>query len=241
MSQRNVRVGLALGLVMAPLALLTGACSRSEEKPYLTQFFRAAKARDNATLAMMSAVEFDTREKGEVTSFDITSVGEEKRTPLDFKALIDAERKAIADEADFRKRKLEYQNANLPALETIVKMERDPSSKFTPAQQKMKSEWDKWREDTTAFQKATTAAKNAVTAQTGPAEASLTQPGQPPFAPDKFQGELLTKEVTLNAKIRMPDGQESTKTLVVTIQRVTGTMDGTARTGRSIITKIQGL
>jgi hypothetical protein len=240
MSQRTVRAALAIGLVIAPLAFLAAACSRPDEQRYLTQFFRAARARDNATLAMMSAVEFDPREQGEVVDFDITTVGEEQRTPLDFRSLIDAERKAVTDEAEFRKRKLEYQNANLPALEVIVKMERDPKSKFTPAQQKMKAEWDKWREDTTTFQKATTAARNAVSAQTGPAEASLTQPGQPPFVPDKFQGTLISKDVTLSARVRMPDGQESTKTLVVTIQRVEGTMDGAARTGRPIITRIQG-
>jgi hypothetical protein len=240
MSERRVRAALAIGLVIAPLTLMAAACSRPEEQRYLTQFFRAAKARDNATLAMMSAVEFDPREQGEVVDFDITSVGEEKRTPLDFKALIDAARKAEADEAEFRKRKLEYQNANLPALETIVKMEREPNPKFTPAQAKMKAEWDKWRADTTMFQKATTAARAAVAAQTGPAEASLTQPGQPAFAADKFQGELVSKDVTLNARVRTPDGQESSKTLVVTIQRVTGTMDGAARTGRPIITNIQG-
>ena len=32
----------------------------------LNQFFRAARARDNATLAMMSAVTFDPREQGAV-------------------------------------------------------------------------------------------------------------------------------------------------------------------------------
>ena len=45
----------------------------------------------------MSAVEFDPREQGEVTDFEITNVCEERRTPLDFKTLIDAERKAAAD------------------------------------------------------------------------------------------------------------------------------------------------
>jgi hypothetical protein len=235
-----IRASLAIALVIAPLALLVAACSRPQEQQYLNQFFRAARARDNSTLAMMSAVEFDPREQGEVVDFEITNVTEDRRTPLDFKTLIDAERKAVADEADFRKRKLEYQNANLPALEVIVKMERDPNAKFTPAQQTMKAEWDKWRADTTTFQKATAAAKAAVTASTGPAEASLTQPGQPPFSAEKFQGDLVSKDVTLNAQVRMPDGQTANKALVVTIQRVEGTLDGAKRQGRPIITRIQG-
>ena len=43
---------------------------------------------------MMSAVEFDPREQGEVTDFEITNVSEERRTPLDFKALLAARQKA---------------------------------------------------------------------------------------------------------------------------------------------------
>jgi hypothetical protein len=189
---------------------------------------------------MMSAVEFHPLKQGEVSDFDITNVSEERRQPLDFKSLIDAERKATSDEAEFRKRKLEYQNANLAALETIVKMERDPAAKFTPAQQAMKAEWDKWRADTTAHQKATAAAKAAIKAQTGPAESSLSQPGQPEFAADKFQGELISKDVTLDAQVKTPDGQTTQKTLVVTIQRVEGSLDGQRRVGKPVIARIQG-
>ena len=50
--------------------------------------------------------------------------------------------------------------------------------------------------------------------------------------PDKFQGELMSKDVTLNAQVKMPDGQTAQKTLVVTIQRVAGTLDGQQREGR---------
>ena len=239
MSLSKVRASLAIALILAPVALLAAACSRRAEQQFLNQFFRASRARDNATLAMMSAVDFDPREQGEVTGFEITNVTEERRTPLDFQTLVAAERKAVADEADFRKRKLEYQNANLPTLEEVVKLERDPKAKMTAAQQKVKAEWDKWREDTNTYQKATASARAAVKGQIGPAEASLTQPGQPAFAPDKFQGELISKDVTINAQVSQ-NGQVTPKTYVITIQRVAGTMDGATREGRPIITRIQG-
>ena len=45
----------------------------------------------------------------------------------------------------------------------------------------------------------------------------------------KFKGELVSKDVTLNAEVKMPDGQTAQKTLVVTIQRVEGTLDGAQR------------
>ena len=239
MSLAKVRATTAVALCMAPLVLLAAACSRPAEQQFLNQFFRASRARDNATLAMMSAVDFNPREHGEVTAFEITNVSDDRRTPLDFQALVAAERKAVADEAEFRKRKLEYQNANLPVLEQVVKLERDPKAKMTPEQQKIKAEWDKWREDTNTYQKATTAARAAIKGQVGPAEASLTQPGQPPFAADKFQGELISKDVTINAQVSQ-NGQVSPKTYVVTIQRVVGTQDGATREGRPIITRIQG-
>ena len=51
---------------------------------------------------MMSAVAFDPRNRARSTDFEITNVSEERRTPLDFKALLDAERKAVADEDEFK-------------------------------------------------------------------------------------------------------------------------------------------
>jgi hypothetical protein len=240
MASRRIRATLAIALLIAPLLLLAAACARPDEQQFLTQFFRAARGRDNTTLAMMSAVEFDPREQGSVEDFEITQVSEERRTPLDFKSLVEAERRATEADAEFRKRKIEYQDANLPALETIVKLERDPNAKMTPAQLKMKAEWDKWRADTTMHQKAIAAAKTAFSNATGPAEASLTQPGQPPFDAAQFEGDLVSKDVTLSAEVRSPDGQTSPKTLVITMQRVSGTMAGQQREGRWIITRIQG-
>jgi hypothetical protein len=241
MPSRKLSVAVATALVLAPLVLVAAACSRSQEQAFLNQFFRAARARDNASVAMMSAVEFDPRVQGEVTDFEITSISDERRSPLDYKTLLAAEQKAVADQMEFRKKKIEYQNANMKSLEEIVQMERDPAAKFNAAQAKMKAEWDKWRADTTMHEKTVSAAKAAIRAQTGPAEASLAQPGQPPFAVDKFQGELVSKDVTLNADIRMPDGQTTQKQLVVTIQRVEGTQDGTQRTGKPVIARIQGV
>jgi hypothetical protein len=238
--QSRVRAIMAVMLVIAPLAVLAVACSSAPaEQQLLNQFFRASRTRDNETLARMSAVEFDPREQGEVTGFEITNVGEERRTPLDFKSLISAQQKAAEEEADYRRRRLEFESANRPALEAIAKMERDPAAKFTSTQQTLKAEWDKWRQGALAINKATSAARAALNNASGPAEASLAQPGQSAFAADKFQGELVSKDVTVNAEVRK-DGQTSNKTLVITIQRVEGTLDGQQRTGRPIIARIQG-
>ena len=96
MAPTRVRASLAALVALAPLALLAAACSRPPEQQFLAQYFRAARARDNTSLAMMSAVVLDPREQGEVTDFEITNVSDERRTPLDFKALFAAEQKAIS-------------------------------------------------------------------------------------------------------------------------------------------------
>ena len=232
---------LALVVALAPLALMVAACSRPPEHQFLTQFFRAAKARDNATTARMAAVQFDPREQGTVDSFSITTIGEESRAPLSFKALLEAERKARTDEAEFLKTKIEYQNANIKAIEEVLKLERDPSAKLTPAQAKVKAEWDTWREQINAYQRAVSAARAAVVLATGPAEGSLIQPGQPPLDPATFEGETITKDVVVAAKMKTPDGAPVDKVLTVTMTRVSGTLAGAKREGRSIITKIAGI
>ncbi len=241
MSRFKFRPLLRFMAAVLPLALVTTACSRPPEQTQLSQFFRAARARDNTTLAMMSAVELDPREQGTVESFDITSVSPETRRPLGLKALLEAEAKARADEAEFAARKMEYQNANLRAIEQVVKLEREPTAKMSAAQQAVKAAWDTWREESSTYTRAVSDARIAVTAGVGPAQASLAQPGQPPFEAATFEGDLVTKDVALTASMKSPQGEASTKNLTVSMARVAGTQNGVAREGRWIITRISGL
>jgi len=240
MVRSRVAPTLLIALLVAPLVLLAAACSRHPEQQFLTQFFRAARARDNTTLGMMSAVTFDPRERGTVSDFEITTVTPEERTPLDLKSYVDAARKAREAELEFSKRKKVYQDANLTQIEQLIKVERDPSAKMTPALEKLKPEWDKWRAETATFAKATAEARSALAAATGPAEASLTQPGQAALDPEKFQGEMVSKTVTVNAQVQTPDGQTSPKTLAITMRRVVGKLGDDAREGRWVITQITG-
>jgi hypothetical protein len=224
-------------LLLVPATLLVVSCSRPPEQQFLTQFFRAAKARDNTTVGRMSAVTIDPRVQGSVEDFSIESIGEETRTPLTFKPLFEAEQKAKDEENAFLKTKIEYQTANIKAIEEVLKIEAMPEPKFNPAQQKTKAEWDKWREGISAHARATSAATAAIKRSTGVAEASLTQPGQAALDPKTFEGETIRKDVTVKATVKSPEGANSEKTLVVTIERVAGG----GREGRPLITKITGL
>src|SRR6188508_718161 len=108
---------LAAALLLVPATMLVVGCSKPPEQQFLTQFFRAAKARDNTTVGRMSAVEIDPRTQGSVEDFEITSIGEETRTPLTFAPLLEAETKARETEQAFLKTKIEYQNANIKVIE----------------------------------------------------------------------------------------------------------------------------
>ena len=227
----------AAALLLVPEMLFVVSCSRPPEQQFLTQFFRAARGRDNTTVGRMSAVEIDPRSQGAVEDFEITNIGPETRTPLSFKPLFEAEARAREEEKAFLKTKIEYQTANIKAIEEVLKLEAQPGAKFTPAQQKVKGEWDKWRAEIAAHAKASNSASLAIKQATGLAEASLTQPGQPPLDPRTFEGETISKDVTVNAEVRTPDGQTTNKTLTVTMSRVSGG----GREGRPIITKITGL
>ena len=228
---------IAAAALLVPAILFEISCSRPPEQQFLTQFFRAARGRDNTTVGRMSAVEIDPRTQGAVQDFDIVSIGDERRETLTFKPLFEAETRARETEKEFLKTKIEYQNANIKQIEEVLKLEAQPDAKFTPAQQKVKAEWDKWRADIAAHAKATNSAALAIKAATGLAEASLTQPGQPALDPKTFEGETITKDVVVDAEVRTPDGQTSRKQLTVTIARVAGG----GREGRPIITKISGL
>lgn len=227
----------AAALLLVPATLVVISCSRPPEQQFLTQFFRAARGRDNTTVGRMSAVEIDPRTQGSIDDFEITSIGAERREPLTFKPLFEAEARARETEKAFLATKIDYQTKNIKAIEEVLKLEAQPGAKFTPAQQTVKAEWDKWREGIAAHARGTASATSAIKASTGLAEASLTQPGQPPLDPKTFEGETISKDVVVDADVKTPDGQTTKKTLTITIARVAGG----GREGRPIITKIAGL
>ena len=228
---------VAAALLIIPSVLFVIGCSRPPEQQFLSQFFRAARARDNTTVGRMSAIELDPRTQGSVEDFSIESMTPESRAPLSFKPLFEAEAKAAEEERAFLKTKIDYQTAHIKEIEEVLKLEANPSTKFTPAQQTVKNEWDKWREGIAEHARTTAGATAAIKRATGVAEASLTQPGQPALNAKAFEGETIRKDVTVKADFKSPDGQASQKTLVITIERVAGG----GREGRPIITKISGL
>ena len=116
---------VAAALLIIPSTAFAISCSRPPEQQFLTQFFRASRGRDNTTVGRMSAVELDPRTQGSVDDFSIENIGPEQRSPLTFKPLFEAEQKAIEEEKAFLKTKIDYQTANIKAIEEVLKLEAE--------------------------------------------------------------------------------------------------------------------
>jgi hypothetical protein len=233
---------ITLVTLFGGLALMTAACSmgRSPEEQVLTNFFRAARVRDNATLANISAVSFDARTDGTVQDFEVANVGEEQRRTLQIQQLAEEAERAKQEDADFAKKKKEYQDANLEAIERVVKLERSGGT-VRGKDAEVQAAWTKWRDEQSQYQKRLSEARQRHANERALAINSLTAPGQSDVDVSNMNVELVTKQVTVNAEVQEPNGGATTnKTLVFTMQKAmaTGGPEGDMD-GRWIITAIR--
>ena len=240
MERSRVRSFVLLASAIGGFALMAAACGSSgPEKQILTNFFRAARVRDNTTLANISAVSFDARTIGTVQDFEITKTGEEQRRTLQIKQLIDEEAQAKQADDEFAKKKREYQDANLEAIERVIKAERS-NQKLSGKDAEVQAAWTKWRDEQAQSSKRLAEARAKASNERSQATASLTAPGRPDVDVTAMSVELITKHVTVNAQVRDPNGQTAPRTFVFTLQRAIGKgADGQEREGRWIITGIR--
>ena len=231
---------ITLVTLVGGFALLTAACSlgRAPEEQVLTNFFRASRVRDNATLANISAVSLDARTDGVVQDFEVVSIGEEQRRTLQIKQLAEEEEKAKQEDAEFAKKKKEYQDANLEAIERVVKLERSGGT-ARGKDAEVQTTWSKWRDEQSQYQKRLSEARSKHANERALAVNSLTAPGQSDVDVSGMNVELITKQVTVNAEVRDPSGNTSNKTYVFTLQKAVATGGPEERDGRWIITAIR--
>ena len=231
--KRTLRFLLAPTLVLVSLFLVS--CGGAEEQPILQKFFVASKLRDNVTLGNFSLTSFDPNTDGQVQTFSITAVTPEQVKTLEFKQRAAAVKEAADADAAFTKKKKEYQDANTEAIDRILKAE-SKSARVTGKDAAIQQEWNKWREETATTSKALSAARKALNAGRGVVELSAMDP-RAPIDVTAMDGELASKEVTVDAKVKLPDGQTVNKTIVFTMQQARmKKADGTTLVGRWIIT-----
>jgi len=220
MSRRREPLGILLAPVFVAAAILAGACSGPPEEGTLQRFFRASQARDNATLMNFAVVGFEPKTDGTISDFDIVSVSEERSEPLRIKELAAAYEEVQAAERKFNDEKLVYQNANVPAINRVLKAEFEKKP-VTGKDVVVEAEWNKWRTETQQWAKKVSDAQARLANARPVPEVSLSSL-PPEQVPDltKAEGETFSKDVTINATVRLPDGKTVPKTLVITMQRV---------------------
>lgn len=219
------------------IVLLAAACSGGAEQAIVTQFFTASRLRDNTSLDNIATVVFDPQTQGTVSSLSIQSIGPEERKPLPLKSLAQAQESARAEDAAFTRRKDEYQNANLDAIQRVIKAERS-QGKVGGKDVVVQATWTKLREESATMSKKVSDARRALRAETQLADLSVNAGGRTPIDVTKYDGETASKEVVVVAPVRLPSGETTKKTLVLTLQRAMLKGDKEIA-GRWIVTRIQ--
>ncbi len=230
--------------VLASTALMVAALSacsspNASEENLVRQFFRASGLRDNMTLANFAIVSFDPKTEGNVTDFDVTAVSPEKTEPLRVIELSKTLTEAEAANKAFNEKKKTYQDANMEAIDRVLKAE-SAGRKLTGRDAQVQAEWTKWRDDTGAEAKKVSSARNALSNARPIAELSL-MPNAGSAAPaiEEMDGTLVSKDITVAATVRGADGASSQKNFVVTTMRAVVKGPSGERQGRWIITGIK--
>jgi hypothetical protein len=236
----SLRVVIAPALILAIVAMI-GCSGSGEESTTLRKYFNASKMGDNMTLANIATVGFDPKTDGQVQSFSVVSSTPDQVTPLTLKQHA-ADLKAAQDaESEFGKKKKEYQDANSDAIDRILKLEQG-NKPVKGKDAEIQTAWNKWREETKTYAAKVTEARKALNVDRPVVEISVQDQRNPLIVTD-YEGSLSTKDVTIDAKVKMPDNTVVSKQLVVTIERATLKnvvgKDGKAAdyVGRWVITK----
>lgn len=237
---KSLRILIAPALILAIVAMI-GCGGGGEEKTVLMKYFNASKMRDNLTLANIATVGFDPDTQGQVQSFSVVSSAPEQSVPLGLKTH-QAELKAAQDaDAEFSKKKKDYQDANTEAIDRILKAEA-ANKPLKGKDADIQKEWTKWRDETKEYATKVTEARKALNVDRPVVEISIQDPRNPVVVTD-YEGEITTKDVTIDAKVKGKDGATAEKQFVVTLKRATlkGVVgkDGKAAdlVGRWVITK----
>jgi hypothetical protein len=224
----------SLALTLAAATLI--GCSSTPEQPLLQQFFAASRLRDNTTLAGFAAASFEPGTDGIVTTFTITSVGAEQRTPLALKSLAKAAEDAKAADAEFTRRKDAYQTENLDAIKRVIAAER-AKRKIPPKDAAVQAAWSRFLEEGAGVARKVSETKRKLASETVVVDMSINN-GPTHVDVTRYDGELVSKDVSIAAPVRLPSGQTAQRNYRVTLQRAVLSGDRPIA-GRWIITGIR--
>ena len=207
------------------------------EQNILTQFFRAARVRDNTTVSDMSAVNFDPRADGSIQQFKIDSIGQQQHRALQVKQFTDEQEKVRADQVEFTKKMRDFYQSNSVAIDRATKTKATGKS-VTGKDAELLTEWTKWDTDSRDMERKLSQARQKVTQEKSLATASLSAPGREVDVTG-MDVDMITEPVNITAQVTSPDGKTESKPLVVTLQRASGKKDGQMTEGKWIIMAIE--
>ena len=226
-------------VIFSCVLLAAMACgSTPVEQQLLTQFFRAARVRDNTTLASMSAVSFDPRTEGTVENFKIDSIGEPQRRKLQVQELTAEQDKIRTDQVEFTKKMRDFYQSNSIAIDRAMKADQ-AKQPVRGKDAELLAEWKKWDTDSRDLERKVSQSRQKVAKERSSAVASLTAPGRDDVDVTGMDVDIISEPVTVTAQVQTPDGKTTPKTMVVTLQRASGKKDGQTLEGRWLIMSIQ--
>jgi hypothetical protein len=229
----------AAALAAVSALVLTSACSgHSSEQQILKKYFQANQLRDQSTVGNVATVEFDPLTDGTVQSFDVTAVSPERTTKLNIKQYADDFRKAKEENDVFMKEVNKYQKDNAVEIDRVTRAAQG-NRPLRGKDAELHAAWTKWVSDRAQHTEKYSMARRKLAAETRVAELS-TFNALKPIDINEYDGDLLTKEVTVAAKVRKPDGTTADRTLVVTMEKANLKGPAGDREGRWIITDIKG-
>ncbi len=218
--------------------LIIAACSSPPiEQQVLTTFFRAARVRDNTTLASISAVNFDPRTDGSVQDFKIDGIGAQQHRKLELQQLTEEQDKVRAEQVEFTKKMRDFYQSNSIAIDRAAKAQQ-AKQPVTGKDAELLTTWTKWDGDSRDLERKLSQARQKVAKEKATAVSSLTPPGRDDIDVSGMDVDIITEPVTVTAQVQSPSGQTAPKTMVVTLQRASGKKGDQAIEGRWVIVSI---
>jgi len=199
--------------VLLTLGLAGAGCGGFPEQQSVRQFFQASRYADTMTLGNIATVSVDPKKDGWVEGFSIVSVTPEETRELKLVEFAKTLKDAQAADQDHTKTMKEYRDANLDAIDRVLKAE-GKGGRVTGKDAEVQKAWTKLRDEQKAQSKAVSEARTKLAAEKRVAELSVDDRDV-----TAYNGTESSKDVTVDATVRMPDGSSAKKTFVLTMQR----------------------
>lgn len=236
---RRFVLTVAAAFAAVSVLVTTAACSGySAEKQILNKYFQANKLRDQSTVGNVATVEFNPQTDGAVQSFTITGVSEERRKNLNIRQYAEEFKKA-KDEYDVISKDVnKYQKENAEEIDRVTRA-ANQKKPLKGKDAELHASWTKYVAERVEHTHRVTETRRKLSAETKVAELS-TFNALKPIDVTEYDGELFSKDVTAEAKIRKADGSIVDRTLVITMEKANLKGPAGEREGRWIITDIKG-